>query len=193
MNKNNFLNIKSILDNNDFFIKKENIYIDKRLEDYSPNFGLQWNKFPITQFDSHTGFPLTKNRLLSSSEWNLNEIKDKLIIELGSGAGRFTEILISAGSYVVSVEMSEAINVNSLNNNSENIIFIKSSINNLEFLNDLFDYVLCYGVAQHTPDIMETYKSCHGFGKKMEKYQSTITSKQTFQLLKAFGDQLQHE
>ena len=169
MNKNNFLNIKSILDNNDFFIKKENIYIDKRLEDYSPNFGLQWNKFPITQFDSHTGFPLTKNRLLSSSEWNLNEIKDKLIIELGSGAGRFTEILISAGSYVVSVEMSEAINVNSLNNNSENIIFIKSSINNLKFLNDMFDYVLCYGVAQHTPDIIETYKSCYGFGKKEGK------------------------
>ena len=154
MNKNKFLNIKSILDNNDFFIKKDNIYIDKRLEDYSSNFGLQWNEFPITQFDSHTGFPLTKNRLLSSSEWDLNEIKDKLIIELGSGAGRFTEILISAGSYVVSVEMSEAINVNSLNNNSENIIFIKSSINNLKFLNDVFDYVLCYGVAQHTPDII---------------------------------------
>ena len=147
MNKNKFLNIKFILENKDFFIKKDNIYIDKRLEDYSSNFGLQWNEFPITQFDSHTGFPLTKNRLLSSSEWDLNEIKDKLIIELGSGAGRFTEILISAGSYVVSVEMSEAINVNSLNNNSENIIFIKSSINNLKFLNDLFDYVLCYGVA----------------------------------------------
>ena len=100
MNKNKFLNIKSILDNNDFFIKKDNIYIDKRLEDYSSNFGLQWNEFPITQFDSHTGFPLTKNRLLSSSEWDLNEIKDKLIIELGSGAGRFTEILISAGSQI---------------------------------------------------------------------------------------------
>ena len=44
MNKNEFLNIKSILDNNELFIKKENIYIDKRLEDYSSNFGLQWNK-----------------------------------------------------------------------------------------------------------------------------------------------------
>ena len=166
MNKNEFLNIKSILDSNEFFIKKENIYIDKRLDDYSSNFGLQWNKFPTTQFDSHTGYPLTRNRLLNSSEWKLNEIKDKLIIELGSGAGRFTEILLSAGSYVVSVEMSEAVNVNSLNNNSENIIFIKSSINNLKFLNELFDYVLCYGVAQHTPNIMETYKSCYGFGKK---------------------------
>ena len=61
--------------------------------------------------------------------------------------------------------MSEAVNVNSLNNNSENIIFIKSSINNLKFLNEMFDYVLCYGVAQHTPNIMETYKSCYGFGK----------------------------
>ena len=38
MNKNEFLNIKSILDSNEFFIKKENIYVDKRLEDYSSNF-----------------------------------------------------------------------------------------------------------------------------------------------------------
>ena len=64
MNKIEFLNIRSILDNNEFFIKKENIYIDKRLEDYSPNFGLQWNEFPTTQFDSHTGFPLTKKKII---------------------------------------------------------------------------------------------------------------------------------
>ena len=48
----------------------------------------------------------------------MSEIKNKLIIELGSGAGRFTEILLSAGCYVISVEMSDAIYVNSSNNKS---------------------------------------------------------------------------
>ena len=166
MNKNEFLNIKNILDNNDLFLKKNNIYVDKRLEDYSENFGIQWKEFSKTQLDSFTGFPLSKNRLFNSSKWNLNELKNKVVIELGSGAGRFTEILLSAGSYVISVEMSNAINVNSFNNKSDNIIFIKSSIYNLSFLNELFDYVLCYGVAQHTPDVMRTYKSCYEFSKK---------------------------
>tara|TARA_E500000178_G_C16320655_1_gene444618 strand:- start:17 stop:214 length:198 start_codon:yes stop_codon:yes gene_type:complete len=63
MNKNEFQDLKKILDNNQFFDKKQKVYVDKRLEDYSQNFGVQWNKFPLTQFDSHTGFPLTKNRL----------------------------------------------------------------------------------------------------------------------------------
>ena len=49
MNKDEFLNIKNILDNNDFLIKKNNVYIDKRLEDYSLNFGIQWSEFPVTQ------------------------------------------------------------------------------------------------------------------------------------------------
>jgi len=166
MNKDNFSNIKKILDNNKFFTKEKNIYVDNRTKDYSRNFGLQWNKFPLTQFDSYTGYPLTKNRLFDSSEWNLNDLKNKVVIELGSGAGRFTEILLEAGCYVFSVEMSDAINVNSTNNKSDNIVFIKSSLNNLNFLSHLFDYVLCYGVAQHTPNLLDTYKACCAFGKK---------------------------
>ena len=82
-----FHNIKKILETKSFFEKKDNIYIDKRADDYAKNFGIQWNKFPLTQLDSCTGFPLSKNRLLKSSKWNLSEIKNKLIIELGSGAG----------------------------------------------------------------------------------------------------------
>ena len=44
-----------------------------------------------------------------------------MIVELGSGAGRFTEILLSSHSYVISVEMSNAIHVNALNNKSDKI------------------------------------------------------------------------
>ena len=116
-----FNNIKKILDNSSYFYKKDNIYIDKRTNDYAENFGLQWNKFTLTQYDSFTGLPLTKERLLENSEWDINEIKDKLIIEVGSGAGRFTEIFLSANSYIVSVEMSDAIYANSKHNNSEKI------------------------------------------------------------------------
>ena len=164
-----FNNIKKILDNNSYFYKKNNIYVDKRTEDYAVNFGLQWNKFALTQYDSFTGLPLTRNRLKNSSEWKDEEINKKLIIELGSGAGRFTEILLSANSFVVSVEMSDAIYVNNKNNKSEKIIFIKSSLTDIEFLNNLFDYVFCYGVAQHTPNIVKTYDACYKFGKKGSK------------------------
>lgn len=164
-----FIKIKKILDNSKYFYKKDNVYIDKRTEDYATNFGLQWNKFTQTQYDSFTGLPLTKNRFSNSSEWKIEEMKDKLVAELGSGAGRFTEILLSRKSYVVSIEMSDAIYANSNNNKSEKIIFIKSSLLDLKILNNLFDYVFCYGVAQHTPNVLNTYTACYNFGKKGSK------------------------
>ena len=74
-------NIKKILDNSSYFYKKDNIYVDKRTEDYAVNFGLQWNKFALTQYDSFTGLPLTRNRLINSSEWKDEEINKKLKTE----------------------------------------------------------------------------------------------------------------
>ncbi len=160
MRQDDFDKIKDILDKKNLVKKDKNIYVDQETQDYSSNFGLQWSKFSLTQLDSYTGFPLTKERLIKSSEWDFEKLKNKLVIELGSGAGRFTEILLTTGCYVISVEMSDAIYVNSKNNKSDNIIFIKTSLYNLKFLNGLFDYVLCYGVAQHTPNILKTYQTC---------------------------------
>lgn len=134
-------------------------------EGYAENFGLQWNTFQVTQFDSHSGHPLTKERLLAASGWSFNDLKSMLVIELGSGAGRFTEILKDAGALVVSVEMSSAITANQKNNDSENILFIKSSLFEVDFLFGLFDFVLCYGVAQHTPAPKDCYKVCCALAK----------------------------
>ena len=166
MSKEKFLKIKDILNGQESFIKEKNIYKNKNIKDYCSNFGLQWNKFSKTQYDSYTGYPLTKKRLMKASEWNLENLKDKLVLEVGSGAGRFTEILLKTGAYVVSNEMSDAIYSNIKNNISSKIIFIKSSLYDLEFLNGIFDYVLCYGVAQHTPDVIKTYNSCCNFAKE---------------------------
>ena len=183
--KKKFENIKSILESKDFLTKEDNVYIDKRTKDYSSNFGLQWNKFSKTQLDSYTGLPLTRKRIFNSSGWESQDLKDKLIIELGSGAGRFTEILLSSQSYVISVEMSSAIHVNASNNKSEKIIFLKSSLNNLSFLNELFDFVLCYGVAQHTPNISDTYKACYRLVKKGGKISIDHYEKLNYPTLKS--------
>ena len=183
--KKKFESIRSILESKDFLIKENNVYIDKRTKDYSSNFGLQWNEFSKTQLDSHTGFPLTRKRLFNSSGWDSNEMKDKLIVELGSGAGRFTEILLSCQSYILSVEMSNAIHVNALNNKSDRIIFLRSSLNNLSFLGEFFDYVLCYGVAQHTPNIVETYNACYHLAKKGGKISVDHYEKLNYPTLKS--------
>ena len=59
---------------------------------------------------------LTESRLRECTGWNLNELNGSTILELGSGAGRFTEIFLKYGAYVVSVELSNAAEANYQNN-----------------------------------------------------------------------------
>ena len=142
-----------------FDVKGEVISL-KKFDDYAQNFGLQWNEFQLTQFDSHSGLPLTENRLKNSSGWNLEDLRNKKILEIGGGAGRFTEIFLKHGAKVVCIDLSSAVFANSLNNSNRNVIFLRGSFENLKGLEGRFDYVFCYGVAQHTPDPQAVYKSC---------------------------------
>src|SRR6187397_809827 len=52
---------------------------------YSDNFGLQWNKFKKTQFDSYTGLPLSGKRFWENTRWTKEELKGKVILEAGCG------------------------------------------------------------------------------------------------------------
>ena len=127
---------------------------------YAKNFGLQWNKFKLTQFDSYNGTNNTRDRLFGCSGWDPEALNNKFILEIGSGAGRFTEVLLKCGAKVVSIDLSNAVYVNAENNSSNRLLLIKESIYNLPLNPNSFDYVLCYGVVQHTPNVKETYLKC---------------------------------
>ena len=74
----------AIYGNPGYNVKKVRLTDDTlRTEDYAVNFGLQWNKFALTQYDSFTGLPLTRNRLINSSEWKDEEIKKNALEENG--------------------------------------------------------------------------------------------------------------
>lgn len=144
---------------------KDGVILVNNQDDYAQNFGLQWNEFQLTQFDSDSGLPLTENRLKECSEWDLDDLKGKLVLEIGGGAGRFTEILLKYGANVVSLDLSSAVFANKKNNNADNVVFINGSFDVLAGLDNTFDYVFCYGVAQHTPNPKLIYKFCCDLAK----------------------------
>ena len=128
-------------------------------KNYSDNFGLQWNKFKKTQFDSYTGLPLSGKRFWENTKWTREELKGKVILEAGCGAGRFTEILISTGATIISFDLSNAVEANYENNNDKgDLLIFQGDIYNIPFTDNYFDYVFCYGVLQHTPDPDESYR-----------------------------------
>lgn len=128
-------------------------------ENYADSFGLQWNICRKTQLDSVTGLSLSANRLWANTKWTPQEIKGKTILEVGSGAGRFTEVFLQAGAKVVSFDFSNAVNANYQSNQGKGDLFLfQGDLYNIPLDDCLFDFVFCYGVLQHTPDPDAAYK-----------------------------------
>jgi len=121
---------------------------------YADHFGEQWKRYRLTQLDSFTGRPISRDRLrrcLGAVLWNRLASLD--VLECGCGAGRFTEILLAEGARVTSVDLSSAVEVNAENfpiGDSHSVA--QADILALPFAPRRFDLVLCIGVLQHTPN-----------------------------------------
>jgi SAM-dependent methyltransferase len=128
-------------------------------ENYTANFGLQWNMFRSTQLDSRTGLRLSADRIWKNTKWSPDELSGKTLLEVGGGAGRFTEIFLAAGAHVVSVDFSKAVDANLANNAANgDALFIQADLYDMPLDDAQFDFVFCYGVLQHTPDPKTAYR-----------------------------------
>jgi SAM-dependent methyltransferase len=122
------------------------------MENYASSFGFQWNIHAKTQLDSLTGLEISRNRVFSITGWP-ERMEGVRILEAGSGAGRFTEVLLSTGADLFSFDYSSAVEANLANNgNASNLTLFQGDIFNIPFDNCTFDKVFCLGVIQHTPD-----------------------------------------
>src|SRR6478672_2434613 len=63
-------------------------------ENYTDNFGFQWNKFASTQIDKDKNIDLSYSRFMSVTGWDKEDLSGKNILEVGSGAGRFSQIVL---------------------------------------------------------------------------------------------------
>lgn len=128
-------------------------------ENYAADFGDQWNRFPKTQLDSYTGTTLTEDRIARCFQGHLSQIQGKRVLEAGSGAGRFTEVLLKYGAHLDSLDMSSAVTANRANNgDSDNLTLVQASIYDIPFPAETYDYVVCLGVVQHTPSSEKTIR-----------------------------------
>jgi len=127
------------------------------LENYASNFGLQWGLHAKTQFDSVTGLNISEARFFAETEWS-RDLSGKTLLEVGSGAGRFTEQAVSTGAMVVSLDYSIAADANyASNGHHDNLLIVQGDIYHLPFHENSFDKTLCIGVLQHTPRVKEAF------------------------------------
>jgi len=128
-------------------------------ENYAGSFGFQWNLHFRTQLDSYTGVPISRDRLIEATGWEGPQT-GRRVLEAGSGAGRFTEVLLQTGADVVSLDYSSAVEANARNNgSSDRLLLAQADMRHIPCEPRSFDTVLCLGVLQHTPDPSESFAS----------------------------------
>lgn len=130
-------------------------------DNYTSNFGVEWNTFQKTQIDKFSNKTVSENRLFAQTNWPKDGLKNQTVLEVGSGAGRFSQIILDhTKATLYSVDYSNAVEANYRNNGPhERLKLFQASIYDLPFKKQSFDKVICLGVLQHTPDVKASVKA----------------------------------
>ena len=129
-------------------------------DNYAQAFGLQWKTFAKIQLDSYNHSNISLERLERCLGFKVENLTGKSLLEVGCGAGRFTEHLVRGGANVHSIDLSVAVEVNKENvGNAANYTVAQANVYALPFAKESFDTVMCLGVIQHTPDPEKTIEA----------------------------------
>ncbi|UAY52232.1 class I SAM-dependent methyltransferase [Ferruginibacter albus] len=144
-----------------FFPYKNGAYRIVSNDNYTESFGYQWNKFSEAQIDKISNVDISRTRFFAETNWDKEELDSKNILEVGSGAGRFSQIILDyTKANLYSVDFSNAVEANYKNNGTNNRLHLfQASIYELPFAKAQFDKVFCIGVLQHTPDFERSVQS----------------------------------
>lgn len=135
------------------------------IDNYSSSFGFEWLTHSRTQYDSYSGVKESETRFFSETKWG-RELHGQLVLEAGSGSGRFTEQALKTGATVISFDYSQAVEANYASNGKhENVLILQASIYAMPFKKEFFDKIFCIGVIQHTPEPEKSFKTLTEFLK----------------------------
>lgn len=129
-------------------------------EDYTDNFGFQWNRFEKVQLDRDSkAMQCSKLRFFSETGWDKEDLTGKNVLEVGCGAGRFSKVVLEhTRANLFSLDLSNAVEANYRNNFQfgKRLKIFQADIYEMPFADESFDKVFCLGVLQHTPDFKKS-------------------------------------
>lgn len=136
---------------------RENVLCVEVSEIYAQSFGEQWSQFATTQIDTFNGTNLSERRFFEETGWSKTELENAVVLDLGSGSGRFTEVASRYCRLVVSVDLSSAIFAFPAEIRAKsNVLRIHGDIRDLPLDYSKITHVFSIGVLQHTPDPYKT-------------------------------------
>ena len=127
------------------------------IANYATSFGHEWTIHSRTQYDHYCGVNTSEKRFFEETGWS-KDLFGEIILEAGSGSGRFTEQAAKTGAFVVSFDYSYAVEANYASNGArENVLIVQADMYHMPFQRGFFDKVFCFGVLQHTPNVEKAF------------------------------------
>jgi|SRR5579872_2301683 len=120
-------------------------------ENYSASFGFQWKRYARTQLDN-TEIRESEEHFRMKTGLAPEDLKGKLVLDVGCGMGRFAEVATRWGASVVGVDLSAAAEVAARNLQDRNFIAFQADVFHLPFELESFDCIYSLGVLHHTPN-----------------------------------------
>lgn len=121
-------------------------------EEYVRNFGFEWNVHARTQLDGASSDE-SEQAFRAKTGFTPEMLRGKLVLDVGCGMGRYTEVASRWGATVVGVDLSRAVEAAQRNlGGRPNVHIAQANIFELPFREGTFDFIFSLGVLHHTPN-----------------------------------------
>lgn len=138
-------------------------FVDKH--NYAGSFGFQWHRHAQTQLDNPRDSE-SESAFRRRTGFTPEELRGKLVLDVGCGMGRFAEVASRWGARVVGVDLSTAAEVAAENlADRQGCCFFQADAFALPFAPESFDFIYSIGVLHHTPDCEKAFKGLVKFLK----------------------------
>ena len=118
---------------------------------YTDNFSMEWERHPQTLMNTAVEVAASKDFFFTRTGFTENDLKGKLVLDAGCGAGRFTEIAHDCGSRIVGMDLSFSVEQAQQNiGQFPDVAIVQADILHPPFERECFDTIFSLGVLHHT-------------------------------------------
>jgi SAM-dependent methyltransferase len=125
---------------------------------YVASFSFEWNRWNTVQLDSANGRQESEVTFREKTGFTPDDLRGKLVLDVGCGAGRFLEIAADWGATAIGVDLSFAVEAAHRSLGARpGVSVIQADVNRLPFRPATFDAIFSLGVLHHSRDTREAF------------------------------------
>ena len=125
---------------------------------YAANFGFEWNLHSKTQLDTDSKHE-SEETFIEKTGFGPEDLKGKLVLDVGCGMGRFSDVASRWGATVIGIDLTSAVDAAYANIGArDEVNLVQADIFKLPFRDETFDVVFSIGVLHHTPNTRSAFE-----------------------------------